>query len=91
MCVCNETYCDTIAPVTKIGTGLFLKYTSNDEGLRFEKETGNFTTTSYGENRITIDSEKVFQHIYGFGGALTDSTCLNILSLNENVRSKLMK
>lgn len=91
VCVCNQTYCDTIDPVEKIDKGRFFKYTSNEDGLRFNQDTGNFTNTTNSTNKIVINENQVFQSIIGFGGALTDSTCINILSLNENTQLQLMR
>lgn len=91
MCVCNSTYCDTLEPLTKVEPGTFLKFTSNQDGLRFEKEIGQFTNTSDSIKKITIKSDEVFQSIVGFGGAFTDSTCINIFSLEEKLQNDLMR
>lgn len=91
VCICNKDYCDTIDPLQKIEQGQFVKYTSNKNGLRFEKETGNFVNTSKPNNIIYINSDHVYQKIVGFGGALTDATGINLMSLEEDVRNKLMK
>lgn len=90
VCVCNKAHCDTIDPLQKLQQGQFVKYTSNKNGLRFEKETGDFVNTSEKENKIFINSGEIFQNIVGFGGALTDSTGINVMSLDEDVRNKLM-
>lgn len=93
MCVCNKDTCDTIDPVKKVKQGTFLKYTSNKNGLRFETETGFFknSTNTRQRNKIVINSNKRFQTIIGFGGSFTDATGINIMSLDEDVRIKLMK
>lgn len=91
VCVCNKDHCDTIDPVKKVAQGSYLKYTSNKDGLRFEKEEGNFVKTTDQNNTILILSDKTFQKINGFGGAFTDAVSINILSLEEDVRNKLMR
>lgn len=91
MCVCNKNHCDTVDPVTKVEYGYYAKYTSNKDGLRFEKETGHFVKTNKSENKIVVDIEDLVQKIHGFGGAFTDATGINIKSLDDDVRTKLMK
>lgn len=90
VCVCNKHHCDTIDPVSKIQQGSYLKYTSNKDGLRFKKKTGVFKNAD-SNNKIIINANETFQTIYGFGGAFTDSTGINIMSLDGEVREKLMR
>ena len=40
---------------------------------------------------FTIDRSKTYQSIIGFGGAFTDSTSMNILSLSEGAQDHLLK
>lgn len=68
-----------------------MKYTSNKSGLRFEKETANFSKLGDSENKVVIRPDEKFQEIDGFGGAFTDSVGINILSLEEDIQNKLMR
>lgn len=54
-CECTATYCDTVDEVPSLAVGEYVLYTSNVEGLRFEK------TTSLFESKPIADSEK---HIF---------------------------
>lgn len=42
VCVCNSTYCDTIAPIKKIPSGEYNLYTTSQAGDRFKKSVGYF-------------------------------------------------
>jgi hypothetical protein len=39
-CVCNATYCDTIAPILNVNIGQFAVVESSHGGLRFNKTFG---------------------------------------------------
>ncbi len=43
VCVCNASYCDTVAPNDPLTSGLFATYTSSRSGLRLEKVVHNMT------------------------------------------------
>lgn len=92
VCVCNTNYCDTLDPVRQISAGKYLQYTSNKAGKRFEQSLGYFSSINNTESfpTIEVNRDMSYQTIFGFGGAFTDSTGINIMSLNEDVRSKLM-
>lgn len=40
---------------------------------------------------MTVNSTKQYQKIYGFGGAFTDSATINMRSLSEEARQKLLE
>nr|CAH7746788.1 unnamed protein product [Callosobruchus chinensis] len=91
VCVCNAEHCDTIEPVTRVEKSSYLVYTTNKAGLRFSKKTNKFATGEDGyDNKVTV-GDTVYQEILGFGGAFTDSTGMNILSLNESIQEKLLR
>ena len=46
VCVCNATYCDTIAPADRAPAGKYLIYSSSIDGHRMEKSIGNFSNSS---------------------------------------------
>lgn len=91
VCVCNKNTCDTIEPVKKGQQGHFLKYTSDASGKRFEQEAGQFVKKSDGKNKIVITPSKVFQKMLGFGGALTDTTAINVMALDKSVQDKFIR
>uniref|UniRef100_A0A915EC01 Glucosylceramidase n=1 Tax=Ditylenchus dipsaci TaxID=166011 RepID=A0A915EC01_9BILA len=41
--------------------------------------------------KILVDSSKTFQTVFGFGGAFTDSTGINLNALSEATRQKLLE
>lgn len=92
VCVCNADHCDTIAPVEIGNKGSYLIYISNKAGLRFNNVSGRFVekiTTSL--NRIVIGQNETYQEIFGFGGAFTDATGININSLSSEARRRLLR
>lgn len=92
VCVCNNNYCDTIEPVRKISPKLYLKYTSDKAGKRLEKSIGYFSSINNTKSVLTVEvkSNIRYQTTVGFGGAFTDATGINVMLLNEKLRSKLM-
>ncbi|XP_044265545.1 putative glucosylceramidase 4 [Tribolium madens] len=91
VCVCNVTYCDTIARPQRVDSTQFLTYTSNLAGLRFSQTSRRFTSRPNSTNRIYLNSSRVYQTIIGWGGAFTDATGININSLPVNMREMLLE
>nr|XP_039266841.1 lysosomal acid glucosylceramidase-like [Styela clava] len=95
VCVCNSTYCDTLNK-TFPGKGKLLVLTSSMSGNRFHQQFydleylhENFKKDS--SVNIIINTTKFYQAIKGFGGALTDSASINIMSLSTKSRDNLLK
>jgi glucosylceramidase len=60
--------------------------------LRFEKSTGSFITTDrLFANKIVVNANDKYQTMMGWGGAFTDSTGINIDSLDEQAQDKLLE
>lgn len=91
VCVCNSDHCDTIAPIKKLEGTKYVKFTSNKAGLRFHKEEGSFTKEGSDVKNVITVGTKMFQEIIGFGGAFSDSTGINIKSLNADLQDKLIR
>ncbi|RWS21013.1 glucosylceramidase-like protein [Leptotrombidium deliense] len=98
VCVCNTTYCDSLKPFSlKPATAVIIE--SSKSGKRFAKSEISFKDesefkkskrrTSYID--VTINREKRYQSIIGFGGAFTDSAGLNIQSLPKTLSERLIK
>ena len=93
VCVCNATYCDTIystPPTDSVPAHSVRVFQSTKSGQRF-----NFSITSllksgtdkyFDEDSvvITLNANKPYQTIKGFGGAITDAAAINIKSLNNS-------
>ncbi|CAG2170912.1 unnamed protein product [Oppiella nova] len=95
VCVCNVTYCNTLAPIARTGPGVVTVYESSKQGDRFlesQLKFGHYQHTGAAKAQtITVDRSKGrYQKIVGFGGAFTDSTGLNIKSLPEKLQKQLI-
>lgn len=68
-------------------------YVSSRAGMRFEKSLLPISTenVSVGSVKIAVDAGKQYQSIIGFGGAFTDSVGINLDSLSERTRYKLLE
>lgn len=44
VCMCNETYCDTIEAPTALPTGQYYQYTTSNDSPGFNKKTGTFSS-----------------------------------------------
>ncbi|XP_063002222.1 lysosomal acid glucosylceramidase-like [Elgaria multicarinata webbii] len=92
VCVCNRTYCDTQDPVTLPATGFFVKYESSKSGNRLQCSKGVFQDKNYTPDlMLVLDPAKRYQTIKGFGGSITDSAAINILSLSPNAQQNLLR
>lgn len=96
VCVCNSDYCDTVPPLSR-ASGTYELYTTSKAQLGFSKTGGNFSTISLNTcilncpPTIKINRILKYQKITGFGGAFTDAAALNILSLPEAAKEKLLQ
>ncbi|XP_020285849.1 glucosylceramidase-like isoform X1 [Pseudomyrmex gracilis] len=95
-CVCNATYCDEAPDATKpfFTSARYALITSSRSGLRFYMSNGIFRKDLLRDNvdgRIIINRRKNYQEILGFGGAVTDSACLNILKLTKKASDNLLR
>ncbi|CAF0930114.1 unnamed protein product [Brachionus calyciflorus] len=85
VCVCNSTYCDTVESVDYEQTDLFYQeYVTSSSGLRLEKFKQKFDSqpSPSSQLNLTIVKSKTYQSIFGFGGAITDSSGFNIYHLS---------
>lgn len=92
VCVCNETYCDTIT-VSDKGPGnpipYWYAYISSSDGQRLDYKEGSWSGGS--PNRYTYHIGDVRkQTILGFGGAITDAATLTIDRLSKGARKNLI-
>ncbi|XP_037273886.2 lysosomal acid glucosylceramidase [Rhipicephalus microplus] len=97
VCVCNTTYCDFAGHVSLPPTGSAFAYESSKDGLRFNKTTIPLSrappqdTSANNSLLLVLDSSKVHQTVYGFGGAFTDAAGINVKSLPEKLQNDLIK
>jgi hypothetical protein len=89
VCVCNLTHCDTIPRPERVERPQLIVYSSNRAGLRFHRTIQNFTSDA--APQIYINPRKEYQTVLGWGGAFTDSTGININSLDQELQGKLLE
>ncbi|XP_062897827.1 lysosomal acid glucosylceramidase isoform X1 [Mobula hypostoma] len=92
VCVCNAAYCDTMDPVVVPKKGSYLLYETTRAGKRLESETGKMLPSAkHSGLQLTLDVQKKYQNIKGFGGAMTDAAAINILSLSPGSQRNLLR
>ncbi|XP_006030991.1 glucosylceramidase-like [Alligator sinensis] len=92
VCECSATYCDTLDPVTLPPAGTFLMYESNKAGKRLERSKGGVQRSLTDPGfRLTLNTTERYQKVKGFGGSITDSAAINILSLSQEAQNKLLR
>lgn len=95
VCVCNSSHCDILPPIHLPQSGKALIVTSSKAGLRWKVSTGRFSQHGNeilpSDVEIEVNSKMRYQRIIGFGGAFTDASGLNILSLPEPMQEMILK
>ncbi|MCI4374640.1 hypothetical protein PGIGA_G00008390 [Pangasianodon gigas] len=92
VCECNATYCDSVGHVSLPAVGHFLSFLSSRAGRRLQREQGQVQKNSTGAAlRITLVPTEKYQHVKGFGGAMTDAAAMNILSLSTRAQDQLLR
>uniref|UniRef100_A0A8C3IT41 Glucosylceramidase n=1 Tax=Chrysemys picta bellii TaxID=8478 RepID=A0A8C3IT41_CHRPI len=90
-CECNATYCDTLDPVVIPALGTYAKYESSKAGKRLERSEGRFQSDSTAPDLLLkLDTAQRYQKVKGFGGSVTDSAAMNILSLSKETQRHLL-
>ncbi|KAI6186334.1 Glucosylceramidase [Aphelenchoides besseyi] len=82
VCVCSADSCDTIEPLGELDKDNAVVYSTGIKSDRLNRSTVPLTSISTEDVRVRIFPTKRFQTIFGFGGALTDSS---MIVLNETI------
>ncbi|GMR48554.1 hypothetical protein PMAYCL1PPCAC_18749 [Pristionchus mayeri] len=93
VCVCNATYCDEYEEPSLSSQSAII-YSSSESGDRMSIRTARISTIKGKRGvsgRIKVDPRVTYQEIIGFGGAFTDAAGINIESLSDSTRDKLMQ
>uniref|UniRef100_A0A8R1V4Z2 Glucosylceramidase n=1 Tax=Pristionchus pacificus TaxID=54126 RepID=A0A8R1V4Z2_PRIPA len=93
VCVCNATYCDEYKDVELSSNSAHI-FSSSEGGDRMTAKTARISkvgTLRGVSGRIKLDPRVSYQEIIGFGGAFTDAAGINIGSLSESTRDRLMQ
>ncbi|XP_060527870.1 putative glucosylceramidase 4 [Cylas formicarius] len=93
VCVCDSSYCDTVPEIENLSSAQYQIYTTSKGQLGFTSKVGpTGSRSSNASNKVSVpDLGKTYQSVLGFGGAFTDSTGYNILSLPEQAQEKLLR
>lgn len=91
MCECNSTYCDNYPDPKAPNQGEFIWYASTKTGQRLSRTDGKTTSDPRDGYTVRIESDEQYQNMEGFGGAFTDSACMNIKKLSQAAQDNLMK
>lgn len=107
VCVCDETYCDSLIEIESPPSAHVHMYETSRDGLRFHKSVISLidSTTAadlaelpnnlFGPTltlTINLNPSQRFQTInVGFGGTISDSTSLNILSLSNRMGESVIR
>lgn len=96
VCVCSESYCDTLDPITPTNGGLVKVYESDQAGKRLEVREVRFGNDLPGVDpsklrNVSINKNRKFQEIIGFGSSFTDASALGLGRLSPNLRTKVLE
>ncbi|XP_043524004.1 lysosomal acid glucosylceramidase-like isoform X2 [Frieseomelitta varia] len=95
VCVCNATYCDdTPDNNPRIPeNGSVYWYVSSKGGLRLNLSQAHFNSCEASNDTpvLTVDPSRRYQTIFGFGGAFTDSTGINIGNLSRAAQDQIIR
>lgn len=100
VCVCSETYCDTLnlSNIT-INADEFLLISSSESGLRFDIKQEKISSapeenenSNSSENlNVEINQDEKYQKIIGFGGSFTGTVAYLLNKLPESLRESFYK
>lgn len=89
-----SSYCDESDPVGQQPRGQAVLVSSNRLTHRFAKTPLEFQSSPNGSRasvEITVDKSMTFQTVFGWGGAFTDATGINIAKLSSTVQNELIR
>ncbi len=93
VCVCTESYCDTLDPITPTNCGTVSVYESDRAGKRLEKRELVFGNDVAGVSfrNVTINRNQKYQEIIGFGSSWSDAEAIGLNRLSSNLRTKVLR
>ena len=107
VCVCDETYCDSLIEIESPPIAHVHMYETSRDGLRFHKSVISLIDSSTAADlselpnnlfggtltlTINLNPSQKFQTLtVGFGGTISDSTSLNILSLSNRMGESVIR
>lgn len=93
VCVCSESYCDTLDPITPTKCGILNVYESDRAGKRLEKRDVQFGNDLAGVSfrNVTINRNQKYQEIIGFGTSWSDAAAIGLNRLSPSLRTKVLR
>ncbi|XP_046675126.1 putative glucosylceramidase 4 [Homalodisca vitripennis] len=96
ICVCNETYCDTVERPSQLPRGQYYHYMTSEDSPGFTKTVGTFLNISDTSNissdvYISVNSDLQYQTFVGVGASFTDSSGMLFHSLPLGVQNKFVE
>uniref|UniRef100_A0A1B6LQ32 Glucosylceramidase n=2 Tax=Graphocephala atropunctata TaxID=36148 RepID=A0A1B6LQ32_9HEMI len=96
VCVCNSTYCDTVARLPPLPRGSYYHYTTGQDSPGFTQTNGTFLAETYGKGDnntvvFTVNRTVLHQEILGIGGSFTDSAGMAFNSLPIATQDKFIE
>lgn len=93
VCVCNETYCDTLDPITRTECGVLNVYESDRAGKRLDRRDIVFGNDYSGVSfrNVTINRNQKYQEIIGFGSSWSDAAAIGLNRLSSNLKTKVLR
>lgn len=91
VCVCNNTYCDTLdSPMPTFKNQLVI-ITSSEDGDRFSHSIGKFASNSKDikstvKIKLYVNRTKIYQRVRGFGTSITTSVSYTLQKLPSKLR-----
>ncbi|CAG2105959.1 unnamed protein product [Medioppia subpectinata] len=98
VCVCTESQpCDRIVGAVKTEPNVVTRWESSRDGARLRKQSLHFNKQVNSEGNplaaqlhIKVNRDLKHQEIFGFGGAFTDSTGININKLGDKLGAQVL-
>uniref|UniRef100_A0A1B6LCM5 Glucosylceramidase n=1 Tax=Graphocephala atropunctata TaxID=36148 RepID=A0A1B6LCM5_9HEMI len=96
VCVCNSTYCDTVARPPPLARESYYHYTTGQDSPGFTQIMGHFVQepdVRYANDTVvfTVNANILHQDILGFGGSFTDSSGIAVNSLPSEAKDKFIE
>lgn len=99
VCVCSEQLgCDKPTPLGDVPPSALVYYVSSRDGDRLKRYDTGFSTavvesdsSGYTQLTVTVNGNRRYQQVLGFGGAFTDAAGVNINAMSEPVKDMIMR
>lgn len=93
VCVCTESYCDTLDSIARTECGVLNVYESDRVGKRLDRRHIVFGNDLSGVTfrNVTINRNQKYQEIIGFGSSWSDAAAIGLNRISANLRTKVLR